>query len=473
MNQANAGKSAHRLRAWASVGAAVVIGVVGGITLWILENSGYGASTSDSGTILQWLFAVLPGGIILTHLVYLVSSRRKQYREALGPMNNLEANKLEDLYFGLSSLLARYLAPAILVTILCGMIMGALVNPRPSFGWLFQAAPPSPTPAPPPGSVNPPAAKTDTATPGYWPIPGWPRQTLRGAALGFLGAYVYLLLLLTDRARQHDITAGIATWSAAMPVLGLLMGGVAALLITAGTGSGDVSFTRDAVFFVAGMLPRQFAAFIQSGVQKMFQQGTAPTIRTLPLTMLRGVGTDVAARLEEEGIHDVSALAYASPHQLIRATTYAPRQIVDWIDESLLIATVPSQWEALEKAGVTGALDLAWYQDHQDAIAALATEIKLDPALLAAIVFRLWQDAQVEELRQLYWDKTSPVLLQYLFKPDLPQDGRDRTVREINAIGGVSAIKVEGDNIGVTADKSYRDGIDCLIRGKEGVLPRA
>src|SRR5262249_18277654 len=154
------------------------------------------------------------------------------------------------------------------------------------------------------------------------------------------GAYVYLLLMLTDRALQRDITTGVATWAAAMPVLGLLMGGVAALIIASAMGANGTSWTRDAIFFVAGMLPRQFAAFVQSGVQKMVQQ-TAPASRTLPLTTLRGVGPDVAARLEEEGIHDVSALAYASPHQLIRATTYSPRQIVDWIDEALLIATVP------------------------------------------------------------------------------------------------------------------------------------
>src|SRR5215210_1276134 len=37
-----------------------------------------------SATRLRWLLALLPGAIILNHVVYMASSRRKQFREALG-----------------------------------------------------------------------------------------------------------------------------------------------------------------------------------------------------------------------------------------------------------------------------------------------------------------------------------------------------------------------------------------------------
>ena len=382
-----------RSRAW--IGAAVVVGVITGTALFK-----FGIPRSNGMPSLQWLIALLPGAIILSQLVYLLSSRRKQYRQALGPMNDQERGLLEDLYFAAGPLTFRYAAPAILVTVLCGTIVSALTNPKVYLPWLFQTAVVTETP-----SANSLAANSSAAN-EYWPKGTW-LQAFRGASLGFLGSYVYLLLMLTDRARQRDIPTGIAMWAAAMPVLGLLMGGVAALIISVAMGNSDSgsSWSRDAIFFVAGMLPRQFASLVQAGVQRMFQQGAAPTIRSLPLVTLRGVGPDVAARLEEEGIHDVSSLAYASPHQLIRTTTYAPRQIVDWIDEALLIATVPAQWEALEKAGITGALDLAWYQEHQEAIAALAAEIKLEVPLLTSVVNRLAEDAQVHDLRELYWDK--------------------------------------------------------------------
>lgn len=333
---------------------------------------------------VRWLVSLLPGAIILNHVVYLMSSRRKQFREALGHVDKQDIARLEDLYFGYGPMLVRYVVPAVFVSVLCSAAITAITSPSGSLLWLW-------------------APEVDKIA-GF--PAGWGRDVLRGAALGFVGGYVYLLLLLTDRARQRDVTTGVAVWAATMPVLGPLMGGIASLLMVSGAGSTPEggSFTRDAVFFVAGMLPRQFATFVQAGVRKMFQTGSAVAIRTVPLTQLRGVGPDVEARLEEEGIHDVSALAYASPHQLMRATTYSPRQIVDWIDEALLIATVPAHWELLEKAGVTGAMDLGWYETRRDSIKALADEIKMPERLLGDVVSRLWQDAQVCDLYQLYWD---------------------------------------------------------------------
>jgi hypothetical protein len=101
---------------------------------------------------------------------------------------------------------------------------------------------------------------------------------------------------------------------------------------------------------------------------------------------------------------DVSSLAYAYAPQLMRTTTYSPRQLVDWIDESLLIVNLPSHWEAMEKLGVTGAMDLAWYVTSPDSITELAAELRINRILLENVVTRLSQDAQVVDLYELYWD---------------------------------------------------------------------
>jgi hypothetical protein len=358
--------------------------------------------------ILVWLIALLPGAIIINHVVYLASSRRKQFRQALGLMKEAQINELEELYFGYGSLTVRYVIPAILVTALSVLAMTVLSNPNCYLKWLYvPVSVPGTTSVPLQGFVG--LCSQDnaigTVSPA-WPT-GWAWQILTGAGLGFVGAYVYLLILLTDRARQRDVTTGIAVWAAAMPVLGPVMGGVSALLISSGTGAVSGSFTQYAVFFVAGMLPRQFAMLVQNGVSKMLQDSPEVKTRTLPLTVLRGIGPDVAARLEEEGIADVSSLAYASPHQLIRSTNYAPRQIADWIDEALLTVNLPAHWEAIEKLGVTGAMDLAWYVTSRESIPTLADEIKINETLLRNIVDRLAQDAQVSDLYTLYWDHSS------------------------------------------------------------------
>jgi len=429
---------------------------------------------TGSPRTLRWLVAFLPGCIILNHVVYLMSSRRKQFREALRLMKAGDLQRLEDLYFGYVPMTIRYVVPAVLVTVLCSLAIAALSNPQVYVQWLYA----------PPLDVQPAASEFAS----QWPQ-GWGAQALRGAALGFIGAYVYLLILLTDRARQHDITTGIAVWAATMPVLGPLMGGVASLLLLSGAGLPDgSSFTRDAVFFVAGMLPRQFASFVQGSVRRMFQSESPAVTRTLPLIMLRGVSPDVEARLEEEGIRGVSALAYASPHHLMRATTYSARQIVDWIDEALLIATVPSHWELLEKAGVTGAMDLAWYETRRDSIQALAGEIKMPPTLLGDVVTRLWQDAQVADLYQLYWDHAAPspdlagrnapeatrsgVSLAYTFTAGIGREARERLMREVQDMRGVRSVTPSGDDVIVTVEPDRAAAVTELLRSKKEIEPR-
>lgn len=434
-----------------------------GMVLWRLGIStvlnGWLTTMSKGGGV-RWLAAMLPGFIILNHVIYLMTSRRKQFRQALGRMDGRRLTELEELYFGYTPLILRYVIPAVLVTLLCSLAIAAITNPACHLGWMYVSAP---------GQTQTAVASAATCTAGEvgtgWPV-GWAGQVLRGAALGFVGGYVYVLLLLTDRGRQRDITTGIAMWAAATPVLAPVMGGVAALLIVSGTSQAQPqgSFTQYAVYFVAGMLPRQFALFVQSGISKMFQAATPVTLRTLPLTLIRGVGPEVQSRLEEESIFDVSALAYASPHLLMRATTYSPRQLTDWIDEALLISTVPNHWELLEKAGVTGAMDLAWYHGKTDSIMVLADEIKMPQALLTDVIARLAQDAQVQDLYHLYWDHSGGVSFDVPFAPATTQVAREQAVATVSQIDGVLSATIVGSALHVDVDPTLQAVVEQQVR---------
>ncbi len=92
----------------------------------------------------------------------------------------------------------------------------------------------------------------------------------------------------------------------------------------------------------------------------------APIGRSVPIGQVRGIVPQVEDRLAEEGILDVSSLAMADPHRLLRNTNYDPRTILNWIDEALLILTLPKNWQDLEMEGITGAIDLASYADRTD-----------------------------------------------------------------------------------------------------------
>jgi hypothetical protein len=442
------------------------------VAAWKLETiaSWVGTFIARPQVVLQWFVALLPGAIILHHLWYLLLTRRNQFRTLLSANPKMDTDTIDhlaDLHFGSMQMTLRYAIPALLVILLCALSIAAITYPNVYLPWLY-------------------AGPTYVPTPTGWPpAPGG--EVLRGAAFGFAGAYVYLLLLLTERAFRRDISSGVAIWTAAMAVLGPLSGAVAAVLLQAGAGPAQgESFTRDAVFFVAGMLPRQFSLAVQGQVRRMFSGG-ATALRTQPLTMIRGIGPEVEARLEEEGIHDVSALAYASPSQLIRATTFAPRQIVDWIDEALLIATLPEHWEALEKIGVTGVMDLAWYQTRPASIGPLAEELRMKEPLLTDVVSRLWQDAQIRDLYQFYWDDEAPKKkgdedrersqpgagesLTFHFVAGLAQDARDRVVAVIKAMPDVMSATPTGDTLTVVVASAQRAARETALRDLKEIEP--
>jgi hypothetical protein len=405
-------------------------------------------------TVLSIAVALVPGAIIVHHVLYLYFSRRQQFARALeGGTNKDEVGELEEVYFGVSQLALRYGMPALLATVLCYLVISALIEPKVSL-----------------------EAFVGETRDVVW----------RGAALGFAGAYVYLLLLLTERGFRHDVTSGVAIWAAAMMVLGPITGGAANFLLGNTVVPGE-PLTRDALLFVAGMLPRQFAMFIQAQARKTFQSGAAVVMRTVPLTTLRGVGADVQARLEEEGVHDVAALAYESPHRLIRATNYAPRQIADWIDEALLVTTVPDMWQAMQKVGITGGMDLAWYKDRPQSIAALATELKINETVLGDIVIRMWEDAQVQDLRKLYWDESldstpapadkeraaATVTLAFRVVAATPIDGRKQLLADIKALPGVRAVVATGDDLRVDVESAQRDAVRAALLARPEIEQEA
>ncbi|MBI5432491.1 MAG: hypothetical protein HZA52_06655 [Planctomycetes bacterium] len=193
------------------------------------------------------------------------------------------------------------------------------------------------------------------------------------AWIGLSGAYCYTLLQLGQRAFVRDITNGVATWCA----LTLVLGPMLAILLTklglesvtadgtlpSGQSNGSaVGGLLLAVHFVAGFSPRYVIETIFEGVRKRtgYMSSANVVARGVPLTDVRGIVPEVAERLGEEGISDVAGLSLADPVRLLRNTAYDKRQVLGWIDEAILIVTMPEHWQAIEKQGITGAIDLAW-----------------------------------------------------------------------------------------------------------------
>ena len=241
---------------------------------------------------------------------------------------------------------------------------------------------------------------------------------LRGIRLGAVGAYVYILLELGRRTFRHDITGAIAMWCWVTLILGPVLAGTVAFMWqvpTAGSGSGW--WGTGIVLFFTGFAPRRVIGAIEGAAAELLKLGPVAAVKTrlLPLSQIRGIGPQIEERLNEEGISDVNSLATAEPVRLVRNTSFDMRQILNWIDEAILIVTLPRSWEALEEAGITGAIDLAWYSSKMvdpktgslinplpPEITELAGIAKIPVGAFTATIQRLSQDVQVQYIWTLY-----------------------------------------------------------------------
>jgi len=290
--------------------------------------------------------------------------------------------------FGVQTLFIRYVFPAVLLGVAGIVALSVVVDPNSFLSTVLL------------GSPN--AAKI-----------------LLGIKLGSVGAYMYILLELGRRTFRHDITGASAMWCLVTIVLGPVLAAAVAVLWRIDGPTQSEWWGSGVILFFAGFAPRRvMAAIEQAAVQllKMGGSGSVVQTRLIPLSRIRGIGAQIEERLSEEGITDVSAMATAEPVRLVRNTSFDLRQILSWIDEAILIQTLPKGWEALEDEGISGAIDLAWYAQYLNflptgklditqipsSITELATKANLTPPSLAFSIQRLSEDTQVRYVWALY-----------------------------------------------------------------------
>lgn len=183
----------------------------------------------------------------------------------------------------------------------------------------------------------------------------------RGLRWGVAGAFVYVLMDFGSRLYRGDLTVGAAVWAIVTLITGPAL---AVLLATAWKlePTPDSAWGVGVVLFFAGLAPRRVVSIVESAALQLLKVQATPAAppKVTPLTNLRGITPEIAARLREENIDDVRALAYADPIRLVRNVPYDLRQVIDWIDQALLATSLPQDYEKLMERGVTGAIDLSW-----------------------------------------------------------------------------------------------------------------
>jgi len=394
----------------------------------------------DPNLWLSALLAAVPAALVLEHLLYLWLIKSRQIGEKSdfpGESRNAKvflAPTRDDSYrrwnraFSYRGLYPAY-AFASGFTFFVTLVGFAVFTGRPIL-WLSMG--------PSPDAASEPAASQ----------PADELRVVLGQVFGLAGAYVYTLTILARRSLRRDITKGIALWCGATLALGPMVGNLASRFFD-NAAAKDPSISFVAVCFIAGFSPRSFVDALRGIAERFLTKAGAAaqaSPRVIPLTSVRGIDLEVADRLSEEGIIDATSLAFAEPLYLLANTPFRLPQILNWIDEAMLIVTLPESWQQLERAGITGAIDLAWYHGHGEdngnganggggenagggggagenvgaggapvapaqngggggsanGVAWLAKAASIDETVLKNVVARLFEDAQVQSIWALY-----------------------------------------------------------------------
>jgi hypothetical protein len=173
---------------------------------------------------------------------------------------------------------------------------------------------------------------------------------------GFLGAYFFTINLIARRYVRGDLRPkayGSIT-------VRLLTTFVLAWMLEVLFKPGNELYI---VAFVVGILPETFFTLLSETQRALLRK--LPNMREpLPLTRLEGIDLYDRARLQDEGVNNIEALAHHDLVSLMLATRIPVPRLVDWVDQAILyLHTANEQGEGpmrkhLRTYGIRTASDL-------------------------------------------------------------------------------------------------------------------
>jgi len=171
---------------------------------------------------------------------------------------------------------------------------------------------------------------------GSLPFSGQPELPYQALQFGFIGAYWFILQDLTRRYFRQDLkTAAYVSASVRMVVVTITVATVALVPL------GSPAQLNVLAFFI-GVFPQIGVQVLKSFLGKVIR-GVPNLSAKFPLSDLDGLTVWDQARLLEEGIEDMHALATANLVDLLLGTRVSVNTLVDWVDQALLYLCVPGK----------------------------------------------------------------------------------------------------------------------------------
>ena len=191
-------------------------------------------------------------------------------------------------------------------------------------------------------------------------LSGRPLLPVDPLRFGFLGAYMFIIEMLSRRYFQDDLKAG-AYLNGATRILSTT------ILVTALHQVWPASWSEGqevALAFIIGVFPIVGLQAIQSLIALPLRQLVPSLKKEHPLSDLDGLNIWYESRLLEEGIEDMQNLATANIVDVMLRTRVPVDRLVDWIDQAVLDLRVKdgkdhnSDRRTLRRLGIRTATDL-------------------------------------------------------------------------------------------------------------------
>ena len=220
----------------------------------------------------------------------------------------------------------------------------------------------------------------------------------------FTGVYLFNLGSMVRRLYLADITEQVF-WSGVNRLL--LSLGLALVIMRGGGEKWGAEF-----YFTIGFMANIVLDWLLEKSLKLLNINQPKQV-DLPLQMVKGINIWKAYRLEEEGVENVQNLATADVVDLAVRTHCSARTLIDWIDQSIMLARLTSdQVKAITgQAMAISAVELASSapannNGDKTFANALAAKLNVDPVLMAATLDRLYEDEYVRMLWELWQSGT-------------------------------------------------------------------
>jgi hypothetical protein len=233
-----------------------------------------------------------------------------------------------------------------------------------------------------------------------------PTDALR---FGFLGAYMFIIEMLTRRYFQDDLKTG-AYLSGATRILSttILIAALHQVWPDSLSASQEVAFA-----FIIGVFPTVGLQAIQSLIAIPLRQLVRSLRKEHPLSDLDGLNIWYESRLVEEGIEDMQNLATANIVDVMLRTRVPVDRLVDWIDQAVFDLHVrdgkgeESDRLRLRRLGIRTATDLEdallpgdetvsngsapTPSEPQDFVGKMESVLNREDEKLPSITFSIWK----------------------------------------------------------------------------------